>query len=168
MPEAAAFLSHSITSAGISMRAALAGLGPEDMVREPGSEWRSVESLLGKATMALRDSLVAIGHADLPDVPEGFLASSGTLGDGGRFGRSHRRTGPRSSRNTLEALVGAVQSLGPHHLSEPVDSPGAFDERGLFFFRRLETCSSPFPPTSTSWPAGRFGDPPGVGQARRA
>ena len=57
------------------MRMALTEISPEDMAREPGDGWRSIESLLGEATNALRDTLVAIGHENLPEVPGGFEAA---------------------------------------------------------------------------------------------
>jgi hypothetical protein len=137
MPEVAAFLSRSITSAGVSMRAALAGLGPEDMAREPGPEWRSVESLLGEATMALRDTLLAIGHQDLPDVPAGFQARYARWGTGAELDEVVADL-PAIFSEHLEALADAVRALGPHHLDEPADPSTAFDEDGLFSFTTVE------------------------------
>jgi hypothetical protein len=133
MPEVAAFLSHSITSAGISMRAALAGLGPEDMAREPGPEWRSVESLLGEATMALRETLVAIGHADLPHVPPGFEARYARWGTGAEPEEAVPGL-PAIFSEHLQVLANAVRGLGPQRLDEPSDPPGSFGEEGVFHF----------------------------------
>jgi hypothetical protein len=137
MPEVAAFLSRSITSAGISMRAALAGLGPEDMAREPGPEWRSVESLLGEATMALRDTLLAIGHQDLPDVPVGFQARYACWGTGAELDEVVLDL-PAIFSEHLETLADAVRALGPHHLDEPANPSTAFDEDGLFSFTTVK------------------------------
>jgi len=137
MPEMAAFLSRSITSARISMRAALAGLGPEDVAREPGPEWRSVESVLGEATMGLRDTLLAIGHADLPDVPEGFQARYARWGTGAEMDEAIPGLSAIFSEH-LEALAGVLRTLGPLHLDEPSSPPGAFDEDGVFSFTTVE------------------------------
>jgi hypothetical protein len=133
MPEATAILNSSLASAGASMHAALAGIGPRAMVREPGDGWRSMESLLGEATIALRETLVAIGHEDLPDVPGGFEARYARWGTGVELDEGVPDL-PAIFSEHLETLSAAVRTLGSHRLDESVDSPGAFDEDGLFFF----------------------------------
>jgi hypothetical protein len=60
----------------------VAGIHAEEMGREPGDGWRSIESLLGEATMAMRDTLLATGHEDMPDVPDGFQARYARWGTG--------------------------------------------------------------------------------------
>jgi hypothetical protein len=133
VPEVTAILSSSLTSAGISMRAAVAGIRPEDMAREPGAGWRSIEALLGEATMALRDALLGIGHEDLPEVPGGFEARYARWGTGAELDEAAPDLSAIFSEH-LETLAEAVRTIGPHHLDEPSDPPGAFDEDGLFFF----------------------------------
>ncbi|MHC5537259.1 hypothetical protein ACYOEI_03365 [Singulisphaera rosea] len=137
MPEVTAIFIISLTTAGISMRSAVAGICAKEMDREPGNGWRSIESLLGEATMALRETLVTIRHEDLPEVPDGFEARYARWGTGAEL----EETVPDLTlifSEHLETLIGALRSLGPHHLSEPVDSPGAFDEDGLFYFATVE------------------------------
>src|ERR1700722_15352441 len=72
MSEIATMIEYGFASAGLAMKAALVGIGPEDLAREPGHEWRSLESILGEATMALRDTLLAVGQENIPEVPDGF------------------------------------------------------------------------------------------------
>jgi hypothetical protein len=138
MPEATTILIGSLTSAGVAMRAALAGISPEEMTREPGEGWRSIESLLGEATMAMRDALVAIGHEDLPEVPGGFEARYARWGMAAELDEAVPDLAPIFSEH-LETLGGAVRTPGPHHLDDPVDPPGSLDEDGHFPFSTVGT-----------------------------
>jgi hypothetical protein len=138
MPEATTILSGSLTSAGVAMRAALAGINPEEMTREPGDGWRCIESLLGEATMAMREALVAIGHEDLPEVPGGFEARYARWGTAAELDEAVPDLTPIFSEH-LEALGGAVRTLGPHSLDEPVDPPGSLDDDGHFSFSTVGT-----------------------------
>jgi hypothetical protein len=137
MPEVATVIDHSLASAGVSMRGALAGISPDDMAREPGPEWRSLESILGEATMALRDTLLAIGHEDLPDVPAGFQARYARWGTGAELDEVVLDL-PAIFSEHLETLADAVRALGPHHLDELANPSTAFDEDGLFSFRTVK------------------------------
>ena len=133
MPDVRVILSASLASAGIAMRMALTEISPEDMTREPGDGWRSIESLLGEATNALRDTLVAIGHENLPEVPGGFEARYARWGTGAELDQAVPDLTPVFSGH-LETLGGAVRSLGANALDEAIDPPGSFDEDGSFFF----------------------------------
>ena len=133
MPDVRDILSGSLASAGIAMRMALTEISPEDMAREPGDGWRSIESLLGEATNALRDTLVAIGHENLPEVPGGFETRYARWGTGAELDRAVPDLTPIFSGH-LETLGGAVRSLGANALDEAIDPPGSFDEDGSFFF----------------------------------
>ena len=138
MPEVTTILNGSLTTAAVAMRAALAGLSPEEMNREPGDGWRTVESLLGEATMAMRDALIAIGHEDLPEVPGGFEARYARWGTAAELDEAVPDLTPIFSEH-LETLGGAVRTLGPHHLDDPVDPPGSLDEDGHFPFSTVGT-----------------------------
>jgi hypothetical protein len=106
------------------------------MAREPGPEWKSLESVLGEATMALRDTLLAVGQGNLPLVPEGFEARYARWGTGA--GADKATPGlPVVFSEHLEALAGAVRRLGPHRFDEASDPAGAFDEDGGFSFATL-------------------------------
>ena len=136
MPEVATVINHSLASAGVSMRGALAGISPDDMAREPGPEWRSLESILGEATMALRDTLLAIGQDNLPEVPDGFEARYARWGTGARPDKAVGGL-PAIFSDHLEALAGAVRRVGPHRFDESSDPADAFDEDGAFSFATL-------------------------------
>jgi hypothetical protein len=124
-------LRQSLTVAGASMEAALAGTDPEDMEREPGPEWRSIDFILGEATMVLREALLAIGDAGVPDVPENFEARFGRWGTGAELGNEDRDLRVIFSEH-LKALDEVVQSLEDHRLDEPYDFQIEFDEDGVF------------------------------------
>jgi hypothetical protein len=136
MPQVATVINHSLASAGVSMNRALAGIGPRDMAREPGPEWKSLESVLGEATMALRDTLLALGQDNLPLVPEGFEARYVRWGTGADADNAAQGL-PASFSEHLETLAGAVRRLGPHRFDEPSDPADAFDEDGVFSFATL-------------------------------
>lgn len=138
MPEATTILNGSLTTAGVAMRAALAGLSLEEMTREPGDVWRNIESLLGEATMAMRDALLAIGHEDLPEVPVGFEARYARWGTAAELDEAVLDLTAIFSAH-LEALGRVVRTLKPHHLDEPVDPPGSLDEDGHFQFDTIGT-----------------------------
>jgi hypothetical protein len=133
IPEVAIVINHSLASAGVSMRRALAGIGPEDMAREPSPEWRSLESVLGEATIALRDTLLAVGQDNLPEVPDGFEARYARWGTGATPDKAVLGL-PVIFSGHLEALASAVRGLGPHRFDEPSDPSDAFDEDGVFSF----------------------------------
>jgi hypothetical protein len=117
MPDVATILSHSLTSAGIAMGAALAGIGFKDMVHDPGPNLRNLESLLGEATMALRDTLVAIGREDLPEVPDGFEARYARRGAEAEADEAVPGLRATFSEH-LEALAGAVRGLESRRFDE--------------------------------------------------
>jgi hypothetical protein len=137
MPDVATILSHSLTSAGIAMGAALAGIGLKDMVRDPGPNLRNLESLLGEATMALRDTLLAIGREDLPEVPEGFEARYARWGTGAEMEEAVRGLRAVFSEH-LEALADAVRGLENRRFDEASNhSSTAFDDDGFFSFATI-------------------------------
>jgi hypothetical protein len=137
MPDVATILSHNLTSAGITMGAALAGIGLKDMVRDPGLNLRNLDSLLGEATMALRDTLLAIGREDLPEVPDGFEARYARWGTGAEVDEAVpglRAIFPEH----LEALADAVRGLENHRFDEASNySSAAFDDDGFFSFATI-------------------------------
>jgi hypothetical protein len=136
MPGAATVIDFNLNSARASMRAALRGIGPEELARELGPGWRSMESVLGEATMVLRDTLLAASEDDVPEVPGGFEARYARWGTGARPDKAFLGLHGIFSEH-VEALAGAVQRLGPGRFDEPCDPPDAFDEEGLFSFATL-------------------------------
>ena len=181
MPEVATVIEHGLTSAGVAMRAALEGIGPEDLARAPGHEWRSLESVLGDATIALRGTLRAAGQDSLPGVPDGFEARYARWGSGADPEEAVRGL-PAIFSEHLEALAGAVRGFGPDRFDEPSDPTDAFDEDGHFSFTtlgemilsastyvhflageasviRLALASPPRPTRSTSPPPGSVNGP---------
>ncbi len=137
MPEVADVFQHSLTSAGASMKAALSGIGPKDMSREPGAEWRSLESVLGEATMVLRNALQAVvGQDDMPELPDGFEARYARWGTG--VDQDIDVAGlPVIFSEHLKALSTAVWRIGAHRFDEQADESDAFDEDGVFSFTTI-------------------------------
>jgi hypothetical protein len=137
MPQVATVINHSLASAGVSMKGALAGIGPADMVRDPGPNLRNLESRLGEATMALRDTLLAIGREDLPEVPEGFEARYARWGTGAEMEEAVRGLRAVFSEH-LEALADAVRGLENRRFDEASNhSSTAFDDDGFFSFATI-------------------------------
>ena len=133
MPGVANVLDFNLNSARATMSAALLGVGDEELAREVGPGRRSMESVLGEATMALRETLLAAGEDDLPEVPGGFEARYARWGTASRPDDAVPGL-PAIFSEHVEALARAVQRLGPDRFDEPSDPPGTFDEEGLFSF----------------------------------
>jgi hypothetical protein len=135
-PGATDMLRGSLAAASLAIQMALTEIDPEEMILDPGDGLRSLESLLGEATIALRDALVAIGHEELPEIPGGFEV---------RYARWGTGAGPDGARLDmlpiftvhLEALDRAIRTLEPADMEATVDPPGCFDEDGLFSFETV-------------------------------
>ncbi len=129
-------LRGNLSSAGIAMRMALAEFDPEEMAHEPEIGLRSIETLLGEATIALRDTLTIIEHEDLPEVPRGFEARYARWGTGAELDEVDVDL-PLIFLGHLEALKGAIRTLEADDLDEILDPPGSFGEDGLFSFETV-------------------------------
>jgi hypothetical protein len=137
MADLANMLSHSLTSAGITMGAALAGIGLKDFVRDPGANLRNLDSLLGEATMVLRDTLLAIGREDLPEVPDGIEARYARWGTGAEVDEAVPGVRAIFSEH-LVALADVVRTLENHRFDEASSySSAAFDDDGFFSFATI-------------------------------
>ena len=137
MSEVARTLEISLTLGEVAMKLALVDIDPEEMALETGPGSRSLESVLGEATMALRETLISVCAERLPEVPDGFEA---------RFARWGTGITPDEFPSLLpvvfaehaEALVEALHDVSPQRFDEPADPPAAFDEDSLFSFTTLE------------------------------
>ncbi len=72
MADAIRIFRGSLSTARLAMQLALTEIDSEELAREPGEGMRSIESLLGEATIALREGIEVVGREIPPEIPDGF------------------------------------------------------------------------------------------------